>query len=294
VRLGLIVVLLGIVVGVGVDILRTGGIQAWLAKMGPGSAAGPPYEARGQVFEVDGHGLYLDCRGSGSPTVILEAGFGAGADSWGRLFDDIAGVTRVCAWDRPGIGRSEGRGLHSAGETARTLQALLDARNERGPYVVVAHSFGGVYARLFAAQPESDGRVGALVQIDTYEPDLGMPDDPALPADVRAEIQQSLDSTARMLAGGESLDWDASMAELSAARPTTVDVVHLTQDPKGKYLDRDADLRAALLASEARNVALIYPNGITEPVPGAGHFIHLDRPDLVLERVRALITRLRD
>lgn len=290
--------MLGLAVGVGVDVLRVGGLDAWLVARGPNSAGRPPtppYDARGRVVAVEGRDVYLDCRGAGSPTVILEAGFGSGAGSWGAVLDGVAEVTRVCSWDRPGLGRSAARGLHSGAQTASDLRTALEAAGERGPYVVVGHSLGGVYARLFAASPGGDGSTAgadavlAFVMIDTYEPDLGMDVDPALPEEDRAAIRESIDGTGAMIQGGEQLDWAATMAELEALGPVELPAVGLFVDQAGRFPRPDPARAAALLGAWNRAVAARYPNGRIEIVPGAGHLIHWDRPDLVIDRIRSTV-----
>lgn len=303
VALVLVAVTLGVALGVGVDIVRVGGPESWLeyrTASPPPPLVVPPYEARGRVVDVDGRGVYLDCRGTGSPTVVLEAGFGAGAASWGVAFDGIAGFTRTCAWDRPSIGRSEDRGLHSTGETAELLRTTLRSAGESGPFVVVAHSFGGVYARLFAEPAPSNGGPGtdpdavlALVMLDTYEPDLGLATDPSLDGDVRAAIQASLDSTAAMLADGEHLDWAATLEELAAAGTVELPAVLLTVDPHVRYTDPDPARVTAIIEAWYRALAARYPSGQVEIVPETGHLIHLERPSLVIERTREFVNRYR-
>ncbi|MGK0293583.1 MAG: hypothetical protein ACI9U1_001980, partial [Porticoccaceae bacterium] len=61
------------------------------------------YPAPGKIYQIDGLGLHLDCRGEGSPTVIMEAGLTSGSLSWLLVHDEIAAVTRTCAYDRPGM-----------------------------------------------------------------------------------------------------------------------------------------------------------------------------------------------
>lgn len=286
-------VLVGLAIGWGIAIVDAGGLGAWLANRGP-AAVVPLYEARGQAVRVDGRDVYLDCRGAGSPTVILEAGLGSGAASWGSVFDQVAAMTRACAWDRPGIGRSAGRGLHTGLEAVADLRAALDGAGERGPFVVVAHSLGGVYAQLFAASPAADGTaVAAFVMIDTYEPLLGVADDPLVPADLRLLVQQSLDGTAAGIQRGEDLDWAETMLELERLGPVTLPAHLLFTEPRLRYGDPSDPKAAALIAAFHRGVARRYPTGVLEIVPNAGHFIHLERPDLVAERVRAVVLEVR-
>lgn len=288
---------LGLALGVGIDVVRVGGVEAWLAARRPTVPPPPvpPYEARGHPIDVDGRAVYLDCRGAGSPTVILEAGFGSGAGGWGEVLDGVAGFTRVCAWDRPGLGRSDARGFHSGLDAAADLRAALHGAGEQGPFVVVAHSLGGVYARLFAAsQPDTDSAsVLAFVMIDTYEPDLGLVDDPALDAAFRAVVRESLDSTGAMIQGGEDLDWAATLEELAGVGPIELPTILLTVDPNGRYANPDPAVVAERVAAWHRGIAARYPNGRLEIVPGAGHMLQFDRPALVIERVREVVQRYR-
>ena len=286
-------VLAGVAIGWGIAVLGAGGLEAWLNGRGPAGFA-PPYEARGRTVQVDGRDVYLDCRGAGTPTVILEAGLGSGAASWGTLFDDLATTTRTCAWDRPGLGRSEDRGMHTGLEAVADLRAALDGAGEGGPFVVVAHSLGGVYAQLFAAHPAADGtRVAAFVMIDTYEPLLGVADDPAVPADLRAKVQESLDGTGAGIQQGERLDWAATMVELERLGPVTLPAHLLYVEPRLRYGDPSNPDSAALIAAFHRGIARRYPTAEVEFVPNAGHFIHLERPALVAEAVREIVLGLR-
>jgi pimeloyl-ACP methyl ester carboxylesterase len=295
-------VAIGGAAGLAIDVVRVGGLDAWLTARGPTVIPTfdvPPYVARGKLVEVDGRSVYLDCRGAGTPTVILETGFGGGADGWGHVLDGVAAFTRVCAWDRPGIGRSAARGLHSAGEAAADLRAALEAASEVGPFIVVAHSFGGVYARVFAAAAPPGNRqatardaVLAFVMLDTYEPDLGVENDAELSPETRAMVRQALVDGGAMFQAGEELDWAATLAELRPLNPTELPAVLLFADPSQHYGGHEPAVTAALIAAWYRAIPARYPKGALEIVP-TGHFVHLERPDLVIERVRRLVTEQR-
>jgi pimeloyl-ACP methyl ester carboxylesterase len=285
-------VILGVAAALAVDIVRIGGPAAWLAERGfvPGPGAAPyPYEALGRQVDVGGgRSVYLDCRGSGSTTVILEAGAGGGADGWGPFFDRVAGITRACAWDRPGLGRSAPRGLHTGGETAADLVAALRAAGEHGPYVVIAHSLGGMYARLFAA---AEPQVKSLLLLDAYVPDLGMEADPALSPAFRAVIRTSLADGAAAFQQVEQLDSAGMMAEL--VRPVPVPGIVLYVDPRLRYTDPDPAVAGAEVDAWYRAMAAMYPKSPIEIVPNTSHFIQFDQPDLVLARLRTLLAEVR-
>lgn len=99
----------------------------------------------------DGRRLYLSCSGTGGPTVILDAGLGLDSSVWMRVVPGLAAITRTCAYDRAGYGRSDpGPMPRNAANRADDLSALLDATAENGPFILVSHSAAERTARLVA------------------------------------------------------------------------------------------------------------------------------------------------
>ena len=129
---------------------------------GPASAAVGP----GQLVQLpDGRAVNLRCTGRGAPTVVLESGFGADSGAWVKVQPTLARETRVCAYDRAGYGYSDPGPLPRDGAAiARDLDQALEAAGAEGPYIVVGHSAGGLYGRLFAAR--RPGEVAGLVLLD--------------------------------------------------------------------------------------------------------------------------------
>ena len=135
------------------------------------------HAAPGKLYDVGGHRLHLDCRGHGSPTVLLSNGLGEVSASWARVTGPVAETTRVCAYDRAGQGWSDGADSPQDGvESAEDVHRLLEMAGEPGPYVLVGHSTGGTYAMTYAARyPE---QVAGLVLLDSSSPEqfTRMPD----------------------------------------------------------------------------------------------------------------------
>ena len=131
------------------------------------------YPVPGEMVMVDGLDLHLDCRGSGHPVVLLEAGLTTGSTSWELVQDEIASFTRVCAYDRPGIDWSEPiDGTAGPVEVAQRLHRLIEVAEVDGPWILVGMSAGGVYAReYFDAYPE--GVVG-MVLVDSSHEEQGL------------------------------------------------------------------------------------------------------------------------
>lgn len=137
----------------------------------------------GQLIDVGGHALHVNCRGSGSPTVVLEPGAGGSSSDLELVVPSVADDTRVCVYDRAGRGWSEPAGGAQDGVTvAADLHALLQRGNVPGPYVLAGHSFGGLYVLIFAARYPDE--VTGIVLVDSTAPASGAnaPATPSSPA----------------------------------------------------------------------------------------------------------------
>ncbi|HEX7886427.1 MAG TPA: alpha/beta hydrolase [Phenylobacterium sp.] len=158
-----------------------GGVQEASADPGPRRLAALP----------DGRKLNLACAGRGSPTVLLEAGFGADSQAWFKVQPALAKLTRVCAYDRAGYGYSDpGPSPRDGAAVARDLDQALAAADIAGPFIVVGHSAGGLYARLFAARRAQD--VAGLVLLDpTIERNAPQPSGDGLDG-LRQRVQRCL------------------------------------------------------------------------------------------------------
>ena len=120
----------------------------------------------GRLIDVGGHAMRISCIGSGSPTVVLEPGLGeSGAMMAGWIQPAVATSTRVCVYDRPGRGWSQSPAHpQDAVANAADLHALLARAEVDGPYVLVGHSSGGAYVKVFAAQYPDE--VAGMVLLD--------------------------------------------------------------------------------------------------------------------------------
>ena len=162
-------------------VLYTVGAMLALASVGGGyQTIGEAADAQaspmpGQLIDVGDHRLHLYCTGSGSPTVVMEAGGGAMASDLERIAPAVAGDTRVCVYDRAGRGWSESAQTPPHGiQIAADLHALLHRAQVPGPYVLAGHSFGGLYVQTFAARYPSE--VAGMVLIDSTAPHAAVPD----------------------------------------------------------------------------------------------------------------------
>ena len=144
-----------------------GAIYQAIATLRDQRAHPPP----GEMVDVGGHELHIYCIGQGSPTVILDGSLGNMSAHWFWVQQTLAKTTRICAYDRAGMGWSEsGPEPRDAEQFSGELHALLEgAHIGQGPYVLVGHSYGGLYTRMYAARyPEE---VAGMVLVDSSHPE---------------------------------------------------------------------------------------------------------------------------
>ena len=129
----------------------------------------------GRPVDVGGRTLKLDCSGSGGPAVILESGGGGyGGYGWHMVQSEVAKFTSVCWYDRAGEGWSDpAPTARNSATVVHDLHELLQRAPVPGPYVLVGHSIGGEYVRVFAAKFRSE--VAGVVLVDSTHPDQREP-----------------------------------------------------------------------------------------------------------------------
>ncbi|MDO8485602.1 MAG: alpha/beta hydrolase, partial [Candidatus Limnocylindrales bacterium] len=275
-------VVAGLLLGVAIDVARSGGPAGWLAR----HHLSPPYVARGERIDIGRRSLYIDCRGHGQPTVVLEAGSGADGSTWSAVLDVLASTTRTCAYDRAGRGRSDPTERQTLSHAAAELHALLVAAGEPGPYLLVGHSLGGAFMRVFAAAYRAE--VAGLVLVDTFDPDLQEDWIHPLVGPLRPEYEATLDGLRDIVSRVDSLDWPASERQLRASSVAGMPIEVLVAPRYEPRLDeaRNAEVAAA---SQAAYDSLS-PGFVRQTTAwGAGHEVQIDRPDLVIEATRRIV-----
>ena len=128
------------------------------------------YPLKGKLVDLGGYRLHLYCAGQGSPTVLLDAGALDSLEQWKLVQPEVAKFTRVCSYDRAGMGWSDpSPHPQTSRQIVTELHEALTKAGISGPYLPVGHSMAGLYARLFAAQFRSE--VNGLVLEDSVHPD---------------------------------------------------------------------------------------------------------------------------
>src|SRR5580700_107071 len=180
-RMGLLVlVVLAAVVGACYQALGNRADARRFPQQGKSVSLGPAF---------DNLSLSIDCRGQGNPTVILDSGLGVPAVGWNPVQTEVAKFTRVCSYDRAGYGWSGATALpRTSTEIVKELHALLEAANEKGPYILVGHSFGGYNVRVYNGQYPND--VAGMVLVDASHEDQNDRMPPAIQAFMKKSLEQ--------------------------------------------------------------------------------------------------------
>jgi pimeloyl-ACP methyl ester carboxylesterase len=301
-------------------------------------AAVHDYPAQGRMVDIGGRRIHLDCRGSGSPTVVFESGLGSGGSlDWSLVHDQIAKTTRACAYDRAGIVWSDPKTTPQDGDAvARDLHAALAVAHVDGPLVLVGHSIGGPYITSYTGL--YGGQVAGLVFVDGSRPDqvarlnavtgsnthpgqmartmhIGQAlrwtglvrwltsgrESPRLPARANAEIAAygpasmsgmaaELDGFDRTMASAARVRsfGDRPMVVLTAMKPLApreLKMLKLTPEQGARMKQTWRALHTEQLAMSRHSRQQI--------VPDSGHYIQIERPDVVVDAVDEVVAAVR-
>ena len=250
----------------------------------------------GRLVEIGGgRSLYLTCVGSGSPAVVLEAGFGADTFNWRDVQPELGRSARTCAYDRAGTGNSVAPpGVRGARDEIADLRRLLGRARIDPPFVLVGHSYGGVLARVFAQLRPTE--TAGLVLIDTMGPDGRQRQLAIWPESQAPEIRRGL-ATSVMggvdLAAGEALAsrirtlGDTPLAVITAGRQ---DNFPRTPARLGRALKRLWDTMQDELAGLSDNSVHVVALGSNHDVPSS----HSGQPSVVISAVQAVVLAARE
>ena len=294
-----------------VAIIATTGLQAVLSHLSLRNNPPP-----GSLVELNGRKVHVLCAGEGSPTVILEAGLPGSSLTWMSVFSEIAELTRVCAYDRPGYGWSQPTTSPRTAETiVHELRLLLQSTDTQPPYILVGHSFGGLLMQLYATRFPND--FTGMVLVDSSHPDqahrtldlqeidtisfamktLGPIGIVRLLFPVPAGNPESRDVSVReqereLLMTSRTLR--TATREMSGLRESLRQVTESTVDLGSKPLVvlSEGRRRAESWQALQEDLSRMSTNSEWQVVDGAGHFVQHDQPDVVVDAVRRVIEKL--
>lgn len=286
----------------------------------------------GKLYDVNGAPMHIYCTGQGSPTIVLETGLGDDFTIWAKVQPALSKLTRVCSYDRAGWGWSPRRaGMRDADTISAELHQLLAAAGVQTPIVLMGHSIAGLYLRAYAAQypaqlaglvlidaatPLQDDRLpAALVKIqDAQRRELpfqqflmalgwyrvqGMCTSiPPGMESYSAWIKADACVPSQLGAMGDELDaLRASGNETVHAGPFgTLPVLVFSRDPTVLASNWPAEVAKAnaVIWTRMQEESLALSSNSRQVVAKrSDHYVHIDRPDLVIDEVAKFIDNLR-
>lgn len=242
-----------------------------------------------QKVDVDGHGLQLLVGGQGSPAVIFEGGFGIGIASWSKVQKDVAAFAQTVSYDRAGLGRSDpGPKPRTAKQIATELHAALEKSGIKPPYVMVGHSFGGIYVRVFAEMYPNE--VVGMVLIDPSQESFNDWISKSKNQPDRLKVAESNISKAGAGIQAEFAAVDTSYSQARVAKvPAGIPVTLLTAT-EDESMPEEA--RKVWIEKHKEWLATV-PGGKHIVVEKTTHFIQGQQPALVIEAIKEVSKRPR-
>jgi len=238
------------------------------------------------MFEVGDRQLHMTCDGSGSPTVILEAGLTGDHRTWDPVLSEIASTTRVCAYDRANIGSSEAAPTpRTVSDMVKDLHALVGSGELKPPYVLVGFSFGGLVSQLYASTYPDD--VAGLVLVESNHPDENDEFEAELtPAQIKRDREEAR-------ANPEGVDISASFEEVQAASglPDLPLVVITAGQPAEWPPGWDADVFNRLRAAQQKDLADSVPDGTQVIAEQSGHEVPMSEPEIVVKGIENVLAK---
>lgn len=265
--------------------------------------------APGQLVDVGGHRLHIWCTGAATPAVILDAGLGGSTSGWGFVQPEVAGFTRVCSYDRAGLGYSDrGPSPRTARRIASELAVLLERSAINGPVVLVGASSGGFNIRVFTS--DYPDRVAGLVLVDashehqTHEVPPIAPFVPLLSTvGVFRLLGISFDHRVESLAPSvqpfaratkfRSAGFQAAADEITHIRETAMEVSRSRRKLTIPVIVLTAGRGDAAWRDLQRDQVTLSERGCQMIAEESGHVIPIEQPTIVVEAIRRVVDAVR-
>ena len=287
----------------------------------------------GELVDIGGRNIHLHIQGEGNPTVIFESGVAGSSPDWALVAPEVAKFTRVVSYDRAGLCWSDTTDAPPTARSAvEDLHKALDAKGVEGPFILVGHSLGGMLVRMFYYLHPED--VAGLVLVDPGHEDederfpqeyhdlieyaemgfsmartmsiFGMtrvlmrdgggffPERKLLPEAAQSALRDLGPRYSQINAAIQEIDaWEVQCSQIREAAIPIGDllltVLIAEKPPYGMgqpYVDASMEVKSEL--------AGLSSSGRRRVVKDSAHFIHVERPDVVIEEILRMVDSLRD
>ncbi|MFF2176446.1 alpha/beta fold hydrolase [Lysinibacillus sp. NPDC058147] len=233
-------------------------------------------------LDIGGIELYYELLGEQheGPTVVFESGYGVTLDNWNSIKDEVSKFSKMFIYDRAGIGKSEmdDRPRHSR-QSVDNLRILLKKAGVKPPYVLVGHSIGGLNVRLFASKyPEE---VAGVVLLDSSHEDQNI----ILPPLFTKEVQEAYYN--QFTIEGSLNEIEESFEQVRTTKPFgNIPLIVVTGGLQPIHT-KESMAAWMRLQEELANLSTNRQHIVVED---AGHAIHFDKPEVVIEIIRDILS----
>jgi pimeloyl-ACP methyl ester carboxylesterase len=282
------------------------------------------YQPPGQLIDVGGYRLHLNCTGEGTSTVVMDAGLGGGVLDWSAVQPEVSKFARVCTYDRAGMGWSE-KGIlpRTSQQIATELHTLLGNAGIQGPFILVGHSIAGVNMQLYANR-YPDEVAGVILVDSSHENQLSRPEfripsfiplltktlspfgvgrlinfasapNPNLSPEIDSERNAIYSHTGNMHTIADEMSMIPDSLDQLRASPMKFGDKPLIVISRGEKVDsseettrtEDAwrDLQTHLVSRSTKGKQIIAEK--------SGHYIHFDQPELVIDAIHQVVEATR-
>jgi pimeloyl-ACP methyl ester carboxylesterase len=268
--------------------------------------------------------MHIDCTGEGSPTVILDSGLGDSYLSWRKVQPELAKFTRVCSYDRAGLGYSDPSSEPRTSKViAEELHALLLAASVSPPYVIVGHSMGGFDVRVYTSLYRNE--IVGMVLVDASHPDQENRFPPEL-KNMEGSWHREVQFIASTMPFGiprilglcgnnpvsraADCNWHSAREKLDEIKAFPESAVQaaasgslgdlplavLSHDPDKPWNDLPPGSARSIneaMQKMQEELAHLSTRGTQTVAKNSAHYIQIDRPDVVIDAVRNVVEQAR-
>jgi pimeloyl-ACP methyl ester carboxylesterase len=281
------------------------------------------YQPPGKMVDAGGYRLHLNCTGEGAATVVMDAGLGGGVLDWSAVQPEVSKFTRVCTYDRAGMGWSErGAAPRTSQQIAAELHTLLANAGVQAPFVLVGHSLAGITMQLYASRYGDE--VAGMVLVDSsHENQLSQKEfripafvppltkalslfgvgrlinnaaapNPNLLREIDAERKAIYSHTGNTFTIADEMTAISGSMEQLRAAPMNLGDKPLIVISRGKKEDSSAAIEESDRTERAwrafqTDLAGRSTRGKQIIAERSGHYIQFDQPELVIDAIRQVV-----
>jgi pimeloyl-ACP methyl ester carboxylesterase len=247
-------------------------------------------KAAGELIHVNGYRLFVKTEGHKKPAVVFISGLGEELQNWREVQPKVATFSQTFAYDRAGIGQSDAvSGSRTSLDVAKELHTLLINAKIKAPYILVAHSIGGLHARMFAHMYPTE--VAGIILVDVLHEEQLFPIRNLVHEGLTEELILEMIADDEQMSGGARAEFLASLKSADQVKPTQLPLVPLTVLTAMIPTQKDSPESMAHKQFLHNQLAAQVPGGKHILAEQSGHYIQYDQPELIINAIQEMTVK---